>query len=273
MYTIAKFIIRKCFKTNTYTMITEERRAIILRKIIENHYVQVSNLAEEFEVTQVTIRRDLDAMAKEGLCIRKHGGAIPIKTGVSLELPYNIKRHEMIEEKEKIAKHAVDLIDNGDTIILDSGSTAYALATLLNGKSRITVVTNDLKIAVKLAESPKIQLICTGGVARSSVYSLEGTLTEETLKKIRVDKTFLGADAIHKNGTISNVNIQEVDIKKAMIQAADQIILLADSSKFDKKGFFRICGLSDVDILITDKGVSKDTWEMINSYPLESFFL
>jgi len=124
-------------------------------------------------------------------------------------------------------------------------------------------------IAVKLAENPKIRLICTGGLVRSSVYSLEGMLTETALNSMRVDKTFLGADAIDNNGWVSNVNLQEVPIKRAMIQASDQTILLADSSKFSNKGFIKICELNDIDILITDKGISEETYEMIKMYPLE----
>lgn len=250
-------------------MLTEERRALILKKIIENHYVEVAGLADEFEVTQVTIRRDLDILEREGVLIRKHGGAIHNRSGVTLELPYDIKRHEMVKEKEKIAKAAYELINDGDSFILDSGSTTYALALLLHTKVRITVVTNDLMIAVKLAENPKINLICTGGQSRPTVFSLEGSLAENTIKDMRVDKTFLASDAIHLNGVVSNVNMQEVAIKKAMIQATNQTILLADSSKFLNNGFYKVCDLNEVDFLITDKGISKETEKMIRAYPLK----
>jgi DeoR/GlpR family transcriptional regulator of sugar metabolism len=246
-------------------MIGEERRALILKKLSENRYVQVSDLAEEFEVTTVTIRRDLDEIEAEGLCIRKRGGAIRVNPGVTMEMPYDIKRLEMVAEKERIARTALDLIDDGDTFILDAGSTTYALALLLNTKIQITVVTNDLKIAVKLAENPKINLICTGGVARTSVFSLQGAVAESFIRNIKVDKTFMGADAIHADGTISNVNIEEVSIKQAMIKAADQTILLADSSKFMNSGFFKVCDLSDIDLIITDDGISEKTRELIIS--------
>jgi DeoR/GlpR family transcriptional regulator of sugar metabolism len=250
-------------------MITEERRALILKKLSESRYVQVSDLAETFDVSTVTIRRDLDIMEQDGLCIRKRGGAIRVNPGVTLEMPYDIKSHEMVAEKERIARAALELVEDGDTFLLDAGSTTYALALLLNSMVRITVVTNDLKIAVKLAENPKIKLICTGGMVRNAVYSLEGTLTESFIKDITVDKTFLGADAIHTDGVISNVNIEEVAIKKAMIQSADRAILLADSSKFDKAGFVKICDLSDVDVLITDDGLSAATREMVQSHAVE----
>jgi len=254
-------------------MITEERRTLILRKLSESRFVQVSELADEFGVSTVTIRRDLDTMEEEGLCIRKHGGAIRVNPGVALEMPYDVKRFEMVSEKERIAKQALEIIEDGDTFILDSGSTTFALASMLNNKVRITVVTNDLKIAVKLAENPKINLICTGGIARSSIFSLEGAMTESFIKNITVDKTFLGADAIHQDGVISNVNIEEVAIKQAMVKAADTTILLADSSKFNKDGFAKICDLKDIDILITDQGISEKACLMIKSTPVKSFFV
>jgi DeoR/GlpR family transcriptional regulator of sugar metabolism len=250
-------------------MLADERRTLILKKLNENRYVQVSDLAEEFDVTTVTIRRDLDEMEEDGLCIRKRGGAIRVNPGVSMEMPYNIKQHEMVDEKERIAQQALEFIEDGDTIILDAGSTTYALALLLNTKVQITVVTNDLKIAVKLAENPKINLICTGGTARTSVYSLQGSMTLSFLKDIKVDSTFLGADAVHLDGVISNVNIEEVAIKKAMIQAADQTVLMTDSSKFGKSGFYKVCDLENVDVIITDDGISDDVREMVESQDIK----
>ncbi len=254
-------------------MIGEERRALILKKLSENRYVQVSDLAEEFDVTTVTIRRDLDEIEADGLCIRKRGGAIRVNPGVTMEMPYDIKRLEMVAEKERIARTALDLIDDGDTFILDAGSTTYALALLLNTKVQITVVTNDLKIAVKLSENPRINLICTGGVARTSVFSLQGAITESFIRNIKVDKTFMGADAIHPDGTISNVNIEEVSIKQSMIKAADQTILLADSSKFSTSGFFKVCELSDIDLIITDAGISDQTRELLISSDIEKIIV
>jgi DeoR/GlpR family transcriptional regulator of sugar metabolism len=252
-------------------MLADERRTQILKKLNENRYVQVSDLADEFDVTTVTIRRDLDEMEVDGLCIRKRGGAIRANPGVSMEMPYDIKRHEMVNEKDRIAQEALRYVKDGDTFILDAGSTTYALAMLLNTKAPVTVVTNDLKIAAKLSENPNINAICTGGVARTSVYSLQGSLTESFIKDIKVDKTFLGADAIHPDGVISNVNIEEVAVKKAMIKASDQTILLADSSKFTKTGFYRVCDLEDIDILITDDGLSKMDFKLLKSHEIRYF--
>jgi len=239
-------------------MLAEERRALLQEKLLEDGYIQITEIADAFDISSATIRRDLITMEKEGICIRKRGGAVRASQGVTLEVPYEIKRHKNIEEKKRIARAAVDLIENGDTILLDAGSTTYALATFLHEKKNLTVVTHDLNIAVKLAGNPKINLICTGGVARTNVYSLQGTQVVDFIRGLKVDKSFIGADAIHDDGTIGNVNIEEVPIKQAMIKAAKQVILLADASKFDITGFAQVANIDEIDVLITDKNATDE---------------
>ncbi len=254
-------------------MIGEERRALILKKLSENRYVQVSDLAEEFDVTTVTIRRDLDEIEAEGLCIRKRGGAIRVNPGVTMEMPYDIKRLEMVAEKERIARTALDLIDDGDTFILDAGSTTYALALLLNTKIQITVVTNDLEDRGQTGGKSEDQFDLHRWGGKNFRFFFARGNHKSFIRNIKVDKTFMGADAIHNDGTISNVNIEEVSIKQAMINAADQTILLADSSKFMNSGFFKVCDLSDIDLIITDDGVLENTRELIISKNTKSMIV
>ncbi len=244
-------------------MLADERRAILHNKLREDGYIQVTEIADELGISSATIRRDLITLEKEGVCIRKRGGAVRTAHGVTLELPYEIKRRRNTDEKNRIASAALEFVENGDTLILDAGSTTYALALLLHNRERLTVVTHDLNIAVKLASNPAINLICTGGIARENVYTLEGTQVTDFIRNLRVDKTFFGADAIHYDGVISNVNIQEVPIKKAMISAADKVILLTDSSKFGTTGFAKVCDITDCDQIITDEGLSKEYRELI----------
>ena len=244
-------------------MLAEERRAILHGKLREEGYIQVSELADKFGISSATIRRDLVMLEKEGVCIRKRGGAVRTAHGVTMEIPYEIKRRRSTEEKNRIAQAAMNFIENGDTILLDAGSTIYALALLLHNRERLTVVTHDLNIAVKLATNPNIKLICTGGIARENVFTLEGAQVTDFIHNLRVDKTFLGADAIHSDGVISNVNIEEVPIKQAMVNAADKVILLTDSSKFCVTGFAKVCDINDVDVIITDQGILKEQLEMI----------
>ncbi len=239
-------------------MIAEERKALLLNKLRDDGYIQVTDLAEKLNLSPVTIRRDLIMLEKEGLCMRKRGGAVRATQGVTVEIPYDVKKNRNIAEKSRIAKAALTLVENGDTILLDAGSTIYGLACLLHSKDRLTVVTHDLNIAVKLASNPKISLICTGGIARANVFTLQGSQVVDFIRNLRVDKSFIGADAIHPDGTISNVNIEEVPIKQAMIKAANKVILLTDSSKFGITGFAKVCDITDVDYVITDNNAPQE---------------
>lgn len=244
-------------------MLAEERRAKLLEKLRDDGYIQITELADEIGISAATIRRDLITLEKEGVCLRKRGGAVRSVHGVTMEIPYEIKRHRNTEEKNRIAKAALKYVENGNTIILDAGSTTYALALLLHKKERLTVVTHDLNIAVKLASNPSINLICTGGIARENVFTLEGSQVTDFIRNLRVDKTFIGADAIHSDGVISNVNIQEVPIKQAMIDASDQVILLTDSTKFGTTAFAKVCDITDCDHIVTDIGLSNLYIEII----------
>jgi DeoR/GlpR family transcriptional regulator of sugar metabolism len=255
--------------TEDHSILAEERRAILLRELNENGYIRATELAEKLNITAITIRRDLARLEAEGLCIRKRGGAVRSSQSVTLELPYQVKQNSCIAEKKRIAAEAVKLVIPGSTIILDSGSTTYALALLLSQK-RITVVTNDLQIAVKLAANPNINLICTGGVAKANVFSLHGAQVESFIRSLRVDITFLAADAIHADGTVANVNLEEALLKQALIQAADRVVLLADSSKFNKTGFAKVCNLADLEMIITDCGISKEEQEFLASVNIQA---
>jgi DeoR family transcriptional regulator of aga operon len=239
-------------------MIAEERKALLLNKLRNDGYIDVADLAEELNLSPVTIRRDIIFLEKEGLCIRKRGGAVRSTHGVTVEVPYDIKKNRNINDKNRIAKAALELVEDGDTILMDAGSTTYSLACLLHNKERLTIVTHDLNIAVKLAANPNINLICTGGVARMNVFTLQGSQVVDFIRNLRVDKSFIGADAIHADGTISNVNIEEVPIKQAMVKAANQVILLTDSSKFGITGFAKVCDLTDVDYVITDDNAPEE---------------
>jgi DeoR family transcriptional regulator of aga operon len=248
-------------------MLAEERRATLLREVQSNGYIEVRQQAEELEVSTATIRRDLDRLQREGLLVRTRGGAVRSAQSTTLELPYDIKRGRRIEHKRRIAQAAAEMVFDGETLILDAGSTTYELALLLLRKRNLTVVTNDLKIAVKLASNPNIALVCTGGVARADVYSLQGSQTEKALGSLRVNKTFLGADAIHRDGVIANVNLEEVAIKQAMVHAGQEVVLLADSSKFEVTGFAEVCTFEAIDVFITDDEVKSETLEWLAEWP------
>jgi DeoR/GlpR family transcriptional regulator of sugar metabolism len=242
-------------------LIAEKRKELLIDKLRRDGYIQATDFSEEMDISAATIRRDLIQLEKEGLCIRKRGGAVRSTQSVTMELPYDIKKNRNTEAKNRIAQKALDLIDNGDTILLDAGSTVYSLACQLHTKEQLTVITNDLNIAVKLAANPKINLICTGGIARPNVFTLQGMQVVAFINDLRVDKSFIGADAIHQDGTISNVNIEEVPIKQSMIHAADKVILLTDSSKFGITAFAKVAEICEMDFVITDQKVPTKIYE------------
>jgi DeoR/GlpR family transcriptional regulator of sugar metabolism len=254
-------------------MIPAERRARLIKLLNDDGYVQVAEIAEEFGISPMTIRRDLFEMEKEGVCIRKRGGAVRNSQSVTMELPYNIKQNRNVDVKKRIAEAALNLIVDGNSLILDSGTTTFALAQRLAARRRLFVVTNDLQIATKLAANPEISVVCTGGMARPNVFSLQGALAESCFSNLSVDITFLGADAIHPDGGIYNVNIEEVPIKQAMLRTGAKIILLTDSTKFTLRGIARVCDFSQIDIVITDDQIAPEAKEMIRSSIRENLIL
>jgi DeoR family transcriptional regulator of aga operon len=239
-------------------VLAEERQAIALQKLKDAGYLEVVNLARSLDVCPATIRRDLEHLQQEGRVMRVRGGAVSAMRSTSLEPPYEVKRHRHIEEKLRIATAASQMVHDGETVILDAGSTTYQIAVQLLHRRNLTVVTNDLQIAVKLASNPNITLICTGGIARANVYSLLGHQTEAFLRTLRVNTTFLGADALHPDGTVANVVLDEVAIKQAMLNAGEHTVVVADSSKFAVTGLARVCSLQEVDLLVTDTGIPKE---------------
>ena len=152
----------------------DKRKEIFIETLRRDGFIQASDFAEEMDISAATIRRDLIYLEKEGICIRKPGEAVRSTQSVTMELSYDIKKNRNTDAKNQIAAKALDPIDNGDTILHDAGSTLFSLACQLHTKEGLTVITNDLNIAVKLAGNSRINLICTGGITRPNVYSLQG---------------------------------------------------------------------------------------------------
>lgn len=239
-------------------VLTEERRQRILRFIDENGAASIHELGSLMGVSPMTIRRDLAHMSSQGLIIRTHGGAISSRDSTSSELNYEIKTQVSVKEKQRIGLAAAGMVQDGETVILDSGSTTFQIARNLKAKRDLTVVTNDLMIASHLSKSNGISVILLGGSIRHRVFSTFGPYAEETLRQFSVDKTFLAADAVHLEKGILNTNPAEVPIKRLMIRSAQEVVLVADHSKFDKLGLAFVCEIDDVDTILTDIGICAD---------------
>jgi DeoR/GlpR family transcriptional regulator of sugar metabolism len=203
-----------------------------------------------------TVRRDLEVLANAGLIQRTHGGAMPVIRGQLMDVPYEVKRRERLAQKRAIAEYAASLIQDGDSLVLDSGSSIYALAEVIRGR-HLTIATNDLRVASYLAESRGVRLMVTGGQLIDSVFTLVGPNTLANLEGLRVDWAFLGADAVDSEAGVTNVNTVEVPIKQAMIAAASRKALLADSSKFERRALATVVGIGVFDHIITDVGLSS----------------
>lgn len=234
-----------------------ERQEKILQYINETKKANTDQLAEKFNVSKVTIRRDIDILAEKGLIIKTHGGAVSLNSSLQLEIPYSSKAVANLPEKRAIGITASSFIEDGDIIILDSGSTTLEIAKNIN-QSNVTVLTNDIKIAMELAPKKNVQVMVCGGTLNDAVYTLIGNMSIDFFQKIHVNKTFLSCDAVDINFGVSNRTYEEADIKNAMIQAASEVIMVADSSKFNKRVFCKLCDFSAIDKLITNSMSSSD---------------
>ncbi|MCL5986828.1 MAG: DeoR/GlpR family DNA-binding transcription regulator [Actinobacteria bacterium] len=249
-------------------MLSQERYKKILDLIKENGSVYVADLSKRYEVSEETIRRDLDKLEKEGLLFRIHGGAISFNH-TRLEPSYNAKINVNVDEKRAIAAEAANLVEEGDSIILDSSTTVLFLAKELKNKRNITIVTNFPLVINEFTDVPAINIISTGGALNRPSCSLVGSITENFLKEIHVDKTFISTKAVSIEEGLTEGDIANIAVKKCMIHAAKQNILLADSSKFNHVAFAQVVPLSAIDIIITDNGIEPEYLKQIKENNLK----
>jgi len=249
-------------------MIRAERQAKILKILREKGFVENKDLQELFNVTPITIRRDLKDLSEQNLIRLDHGGAADINVvGSSIEPLYRTKMYLNVEKKIAIGMAASDLICDGETIFLDSGTTTLQIAQSLRNKRviNLTVVTYDIKIADELGALENINVLVLGGILRKHLYSLYGPYAEYVLKNLKAKKAFLAVDGASKENGISNANLEEVPIKQLIIQNSEEVILVADSTKFGKDTFCRVCSWDSIDHIITDDGIPKDYLEFFET--------
>lgn len=244
-------------------MFAEERQKEIVQMLDKTSSLKVNELAENFKVSESTIRRDLQEMQQKGMLTRTHGGAIGILP-TSFEQSFREKETEKHDEKVEIGVLAASMIEDGDTIILDSGTTCLEIAKHI--MQQITVITNSIDIASELSVNENVELIVTGGSLRINTRAMVGEITENILSNFRVDKAFIGANGISIEEGITTPNFTEAQTKKAMINVANKVILVADSTKFNKVCCSVICPIRVVSAIIT----SSDTDENITKEYMDS---
>jgi DeoR family transcriptional regulator, aga operon transcriptional repressor len=235
-----------------------DRRMFILKKLDEDEQVNVIELSRQFKVSEVTIRKDLKYLEKKNILIRSRGGAMKLSL-IDLDLSIYERRKKNIASKKAIGAMASNLINDGETILIDTGTTAMELAKQLPRKIKITIITNSLDIALRLAEYENIRLIMPGGILRRNSLALVGEQAAESLRNYYCDKYFLSADGINISSGIMTMNIEEAFLAKLNIKNSKKVIVLLDSSKFLHKSIISIAPLTDIDTLITDSGISSDT--------------
>lgn len=231
-------------------MLVAERYGVIVQIVNERGSIRVSELSELCQVTEETIRRDLDRLEKEDRLRRSHGGAVSIKEQQS-EVPFFEREIAHVEEKKRIAVEALRLIQPKDRILLDASTTAWYMASMLPDIP-LTVLTNSIKVAMELSSKEKIDVISTGGLLAQRSLSFVGPLAERSLEDYHVDKVFLSCKGVHLDRGISESNEMQARVKKKMIGMADKVILLVDSSKFGVQALTKVADTNQVDTLITD---------------------
>ncbi|HRD58429.1 MAG TPA: DeoR/GlpR family DNA-binding transcription regulator [Ferruginibacter sp.] len=255
-------------ENNQSLLSLSERHKHILDSINKEGKVTVVDLCNHLNVSSVTIRKDLTLLETKNLLHRTHGGA-------TLSNPYATDRHvsekENIKatEKTSIGQVAAALIEPEDSIIIASGTTVQFLARAIQPKGKLTVLTSALNVAMELNLHPDIEVIVLGGTLRKSSSSGTGPYAEKMLEDFSCSKLYLGVDGIDAEFGITTTHIMEAQLNRKMIAAAQKTILLTDSSKFGKRGFGRICGLEEVDQIITDSGISDHYLQQLKEMGIE----
>ncbi len=250
-------------------MLANQRREKILELLKEDGSAKVANLAKLFKVTEVTIRQDLEKLEKEDLIIKEHGGAY-IKNVENQVRNFALANQDNLEKKEVIAEKCLEYIRNGDSIILDSGSTTTEIAKKLRGANRnLTVITNALNIALLLGAEPGIEVIMTGGEFKPPTLSLTGQKAADFFRGINVQKLFLATAGLSLKAGLTYPSISDLVVKKAMIDAADTTYLVADSTKVGKSAFASLGALSLIDYIITDGGIEEKHKQLFKDHEIE----
>ncbi len=237
-------------------MLAIERRKEIVSKLAVDGKVIVSELARDFDVTEETIRRDLEKLDKEGLASKTYGGAIATHNS-TLDLPYNVREGVNVLQKQIIAEKIFDLIHDGERIMLDSSSTALYVLKKIKTKKNLTIITNSVKILIELADKSDWTVLSTGGALKKSALSLTGSSAEKMIKSYHVDTAICSCKGIDTELGVTDSNENDSLIKQAMIASAERRILALDTEKFDKKSFVSVCGFDDLDIIVTDSEPSE----------------
>ncbi len=232
-------------------MLACERKNLIMEKLQSEKKVIVNELSILFDVSEETIRRDLDKLDKEGFAIKGYGGAVLNETNTP-DMPFNVRAKKNMAGKRTIATMIAGLIADGDHIIIDPSTTGVAIVNALKDKKRLTVITNSIEVLMELQDMPGWDVISTGGTLKENYLALVGPRAMENIASFNADKVILSCKGLDMRKGITDGNEMFSQVKKTMLQSAKMRILAADSTKFNQVAFSQICEINDIDMVVTD---------------------
>ncbi len=239
-------------------MLAIERRNAILAKLNAEGKVIVTDLSREFDVTEETIRRDLEKLDNEGLATKTYGGAVA-NQNLKADLPFNVRKRANVERKQKIAEKIAEMIHDGDYIMLDASSTAIYVTKCISHLKNITLITNSVEILMELADKSDWKILSTGGALKKGSLSLIGASAERMIRGFHVDLAVCSSKGIDMNMGVTDSNEKDSEIKQAIFAAANRKVFAVDATKFDKISFVHVCEMDCIDTLVTDQK-PDDKW-------------
>lgn len=252
-------------------MLAIERRNAILSKLYLDGKVIVSELSTEFDVTEETIRRDLEKLDKEGLAQKTYGGAVLVQN-FSTDLPHSVRKKANVQAKQKIAERVSTLFNDGDCIMVDSSSTALLVLNYIKNLKNITLITNSVEALIELSDKEDWNVFSTGGKLKRGSLSLVGPQAEKTIRAFHVDYAVCSSKGLDMNRGITDSNEKDSEMKQAIFESAETKILLVDSSKFDKISLIKVGDVTNVDIIATDTEPSANWQEYLKSKKIELMY-
>ncbi len=239
-------------------MLAIERRNAIIARLNMDGKVIVTDLAQEFDVTEETIRRDLEKLDKEGIAKKTYGGAVANRS-LNVDLPSSVRKRTNVELKQRIAEKISSMINDGDYIMLDASSTAMYVVKCIKQKKNITLITNSVEILLELADKDDWNILSTGGTLKVGALSLVGSTAERMIRGFHVDIAVCSSKGIDINMGITDSNEKDAQMKQAIFSSAAKRVLVIDSTKFDRIAFTKVCDVDEVDVIVTDQK-PDDRW-------------
>ncbi|MCL6445616.1 MAG: DeoR/GlpR family DNA-binding transcription regulator, partial [Alicyclobacillus sp.] len=237
-------------------MLAAERRRRIKEMLLRDHVVKVADLVREFDVSEETIRRDLNELERDGIAQKNYGGAVlteELLNTLGAITPISLRHTQRSEEKDAIGQLAAQLVQEEQVVMIDAGTTTWSVARHLNERQRLTVITNGVNIAQELSQKPHFSVFVVGGKLNPQLMSLVSSQPEQEMQKYTADYVFLGASGISMKKGFTSSDIYEAEVKRAMAAVGEKVVIVADHTKLEKQGLISFCSFDEVDILVTSR--------------------